>query len=96
MIVSGRPESDVIDRERFTGWQAAQPHFRFIRTLTRAAGPSPRGRIPSVLPALCGGLDHDDAFIAGAPGFVRACATAVTALGMPCASVHTEEFFADR
>lgn len=96
LIVSAGTESDVIDRERFTAWQASHPHFRFIRTLTRADGPSPRGRIPIVLASLCGELDHDDAFIAGAPGFVRACATAVTALGMPSASVHIEEFFADR
>jgi CDP-4-dehydro-6-deoxyglucose reductase len=54
LIVSARTESDVIDRERFTGWQASRPHFRFIRSLTRAAGPGPRGRIPIVLASLCG------------------------------------------
>src|SRR5450755_1558197 len=43
LIFSARTEADVIDRERFAGWQARHPQFRFIRTLTRAAGPPPRG-----------------------------------------------------
>jgi len=41
LIFSARTEADVIDRERFAGWQARHPQFRFIRTLTRAAGPAP-------------------------------------------------------
>lgn len=95
LVVSARTEADVIDRERFTGWQALHPQFRYMRTLTRAGGPGLHGRIPAVLPSVCGELVHHDAFIAGAPGFVIACAAAVEAAGMRRAHVHTEAFFAD-
>ena len=85
----------VIDRERFAGWQARHPQFRFIRTLTRAAGPPPRGRIPALLPMLYQDLGDPDLFIAGAPGFVLACATAADGLGAQRARVHTEVFFVE-
>jgi hypothetical protein len=39
--------------------------------------------------------EADDAFIAGAPGFVIACAAAVQAAGLCLAHIHTEPFFAD-
>jgi CDP-4-dehydro-6-deoxyglucose reductase len=95
LVVSARTEADVIDRERFSGWQASHPHFRYLRTLTGAEGPGLHGRIPAVLPSVCGELIHHDAFIAGAPGFVIACAAAVEAAGIDLAHVHTEPFFAD-
>jgi cob(I)alamin adenosyltransferase len=41
LIFSARTEADVIDSEHFAGWQARHPQFRFIRTLTRDAGPPP-------------------------------------------------------
>lgn len=85
----------MIDRERFAGWQARHPQFRFIRTLTRAAGPPPRGRIPALLPMLYQDLGDPDVFIAGAPGFVLACATAADGLGAQRARVHTEVFFVE-
>jgi hypothetical protein len=34
-------------------------------------------------------------FVAGAPGFVLACAVAADALGAPRAQVHTQVFFAE-
>ena len=95
LIFSARTEADVIDRERFAGWQARHPQFRFIRTLTRAAGPPPRGRIPALLPMLYQDLGDHDLFIAGAPGFVLACATAADGLGAQRARVHTEVFFVE-
>ena len=95
LIFSARTEADVIDRERFAGWQARHPQFRFIRTLTRAAGPPPRGRIPALLPMLYQDLGDPDVFIAGAPGFVLACATAADGLGAQRARVHTEVFFVE-
>jgi CDP-4-dehydro-6-deoxyglucose reductase, E3 len=95
LIFSARTEADVIDRARFERWQAQQPKFRFIRTLTRAAGRPPRGRIPAVLPRLYPELSAHDLFIAGAPGFVLASAAAADALGAPRERVHTEVFFAE-
>ena len=95
LIISARTEADVIDRERFTRWQASHPQFQFMRTLTRAGGSGLHGRIPAVLPAICGELVEYDAFVAGAPGFVAACASAVEALGVRRGRVHTEEFFAE-
>ena len=93
LIFSARTEADVIDRERFEHWQALHERFRFIRTLTRGAGPPPRGRIPVLLPTLFADLSDHDVFIAGAPGFVRACAVAADALGARREHVHTEVFF---
>lgn len=95
LIFSARTEADVIDRERFEDWQAGHPQFRFIRTLTRETGTPPNGRIPGLLPSLCAGLSDHDVFIAGAPGFVLACATAADALGARRAHVHTEVFFVE-
>jgi len=95
LIFSARAEEDVIDRARFEGWQAQHARFRFIRTLTREAGTPPRGRIPGVLPLLHADLADHDVFIAGAPGFVVACARAADALGAQRERVHTEVFFVE-
>jgi CDP-4-dehydro-6-deoxyglucose reductase, E3 len=95
LMFSARSETDVIDRERFCDWQASEPRFRFVRTLTRGPGPPPHGRLPALLPRLCPDLSAYDVFIAGAPGFVRACAIAVDALGAPSARIHTEVFFVE-
>src|SRR5436309_737625 len=74
LIFSARTEADVIDGQRFIGWQQRHAHFRFIRTLTRAAGAPPTGRIPTFLPRLGCELVEHDVFIAGAPAFVVVCA----------------------
>jgi len=95
LVFSARTEADVIDAERFRAWQRDEPRFRFLRTLTRADGPPPRGRIPALLPELVGRLDDHEVFIAGAPGFVAACAAAAEQLGAPRALVHTEVFYAE-
>ncbi len=95
LVFSARTEADVIDRERFGQWQAEHERFRFIRTLTRATGPHARGRIPALLPELSADLSGHDVFVAGAPGFVRACATAAEALGARRERVKTEVFFVE-
>jgi CDP-4-dehydro-6-deoxyglucose reductase len=95
LIVSARTDADVIDCERFTDWQDSHPRFRFVHTITRADGPSPRGRIPAVLPSVCAELVDHDVFIAGAPDFVRATATAAMALGARPERIHTEAFFVE-
>ncbi|HEX5192014.1 MAG TPA: FAD-binding oxidoreductase [Solirubrobacteraceae bacterium] len=95
LIFSARTEADVIDRERFTAWDMEHFGFRFVRTLTRGAGPPPHGWIPALLGDLYDDLAGHDVFIAGAPGFVRACATAAGALGAARRSVHTEVFFVE-
>ena len=92
LIFSARTEADVIDREPFEQRQAQDARFRFIPTLTRGAGPHARGRIPVLLPQLYADLSGHEVFIAGAPGFVWACAAAAEALGARREHVHTEEF----
>lgn len=92
LVFSARGEDHVIDRERFAEWQRREPRFRFVRTLTRGAGEPPRGRIPANLASLVGGLEGHDAFVAGASGFVTACAAAAEALGVDPAHLHTEAF----
>ena len=94
LVFSARSEADVIDCKRFTRCQSLHPRFRFIRTLTREAGPAPNGRIPAVLPNLYDGLARYDVFVAGAAGFVTACARAAEALHADHARVRTEVFFA--
>ena len=95
LVFSARTEADVIDRERFQQRQAERERFRFIRTLTRGAGPHARGRIPALLPQLYADLSGHDVFVAGAPGFVQACASAAEALGARREHVHTEVFFVE-
>lgn len=95
LIFSARTEADVVDRARHGRWQAQQPRFRFVRTLTRGAGPPPHGRIPALLATLCEDLSDHDVFIAGAPAFVMACAAAADALGARRECVHTEVFFVE-
>lgn len=95
LIFSARTEADVIDRARFEDWQAELPRFRFIRTLTRSGGLPPRGRIPELLPKVHTDLSDHDVFIAGAPGFVMACAAAADALGARRERIRTEVFFVE-
>ena len=95
LVFSARSEADVIDGERFARWQRDEPRFRFLRTLTRGAGPPPRGRVPGLLAELVGRLDGHEAINAGAPGVVAACADAVERLGAPRAEIHTEVFYAE-
>lgn len=92
LVFSARGEADVIDRARFADWQRHEPRFRFLRTLTREAGPPPRGRIPATLADLVGDLADGDVFIAGASGFVAACAAAAADLGAAGERLHTEAF----
>lgn len=95
LAFSARTEDDVIDRERFIGLAAAHPGFRFIRTLTSGDGPPPHGRLPEQLAGLCGDLADHEVFIAGAPGFVAACAEAAEAAGAERARIRTEVFFVE-
>lgn len=95
VVFSARTEADVLDRDRFAYWEARHSRFRFIRTLTRGTGAPPRGRVPALLPTMFGDLSDHDVFIAGAPGFVWACASAAEACGACRARIHTEAFFVD-
>jgi CDP-4-dehydro-6-deoxyglucose reductase len=95
LIFSARTEADAIDHERFEQRQAEHERFRFICTLTRGTGPHARGRTSGLLPRLYANLSGHDVFVAGAPGFVRACAAAAEALGARREHVHTEVFFVE-
>lgn len=95
ILFSARTEADVLDRDRFSRWEARHPRFGFVRTLTREDGAPPHGRIPALLPGLHDDLGGHDVFVAGAPGFVRDCAAAAEALGAPRARIRTEPFFVE-
>lgn len=96
LFFSARTQRDLIDDERFRSWQRRHPgRFRYLRTLTRADGPPPGGRIPAVLGGWFPDLSGWRVYIAGAPGFVTACAAAARARGTGPALVYTEEFFTE-
>ena len=95
LVFSARTETDELDRDQFHSWRASYPNFRYVRTLTRGPSPGPRGRVPEILPDLCADLGGHEVFVAGAPGFVRACAFAAEALGASTERVHTEPFFGE-
>lgn len=96
LFFSARTERDLIDDERFRGWQRRRPgSFRYLRTLTRADGPPPTGRIPAILGGWPGDLSGWRVYAAGAPGFVTACAAAARARGTRSSRVRTEEFFTE-
>ena len=95
LFFSARTQRDLIDDERFQSWQRRHPRFRYLRTLTRADGPPPVGRIPAILGDWFPDLSGWRVYIAGAPGFVTACAAAAHACGARPGRVLTEEFFTD-
>jgi CDP-4-dehydro-6-deoxyglucose reductase, E3 len=96
LFFSARTQRDLIDDERFRSWQRRHPgRFRYLRTLTRADGPPPTGRIPAILGDWFGDLSGWRVYIAGAPGFVTACEAAARARGAGPGRVHIEEFFTE-
>ncbi|HEU5389807.1 MAG TPA: FAD-binding oxidoreductase [Streptosporangiaceae bacterium] len=96
LFFSARTQQDLIDDEQFRSWQRRHPgRFRYLRTLTRAGGPPPAGRIPAILGDWFGDLSGWRVYIAGAPGFVTACEAAARARGARPGRVHTEEFFTE-
>ena len=95
LFFSARTQRDLIDDERFLGWQRRCSGFRYLRTLTRAGGPPPAGRIPVILADWFPDLSGWRVYIAGAPGFVTACTAAARARGARPGRVHTEEFFTE-
>jgi CDP-4-dehydro-6-deoxyglucose reductase, E3 len=95
LFFSARTQRDLIDDERFRSWQRRHPGFRYLRTLTRADGAPPAGRIPAILGDWFGNLSGWRVYIAGAPGFVTACEAAARARGAGPGRVHTEEFFTE-
>lgn len=95
LMFSAMTEHDVIDREWFASWERRYPRFRYCCTLTRGLGEAADGRVPARLSAIPAGLSEHDVFVAGAPGFVRACVAAAEEHGAPRGRVHIEEFFAD-
>lgn len=92
LAFSARTENDVIGGERFAELGAAVPGFRFVRTLTRGDGQPPNARLPEQIAGLFGDLAGHDVFIAGAPGFVSACAEAAETAGAERARIRTEPF----
>lgn len=95
LIISARTEADVACKGRLLEWQTRLPRFHFLRTLTRADGVPPLGRIPNILPGLFPSLDGYSVFSAGGPGFVDACSESATRLGAVPERVHTEAFFSE-
>ncbi|MCK9515197.1 MAG: FAD-binding oxidoreductase [Ottowia sp.] len=95
VLFSARAEDDVLDAAQMRQWQQAHRPFRYQRTLTRASGQPPLGRIPQVLPTLYADLSGMDVYIAGPPGLVAACTQAARSLGARPGHVHTEAFYSD-
>jgi len=93
LFFSARTEADLIDQQLFARWARERPGFRFLRTLTRAGGSPPLGRIPALLPELFPDLSGWEVYTAGAPGFVDACADTARACGVRPGHLHTEAFF---
>lgn len=95
VLFSARTEADVLHRAQAQRWQGQHAGFRYQRTLTRAPGAPPRGRIPQVLPQLYPDLSALDVYIAGPPALVADCTQAARALGAALGQLHTEEFYSD-
>jgi CDP-4-dehydro-6-deoxyglucose reductase, E3 len=95
LLFSARTPADLIDNERLEHWDAEHPEFRYLRTLTRAAGPPPIGRIPVILAGLLPRLERHRVYIAGDSGFVSACADAARRHGAAPELVFSEEFFVE-
>ncbi len=95
LVFSARTVADLIDDTRLRRWDNEHPQFRYLRTLTRAAGPPPVGHVPDVLPKLLPVLDRHRVYIAGGSGFVAACDHAARGHGAVAGRVFTEEFFTD-
>jgi CDP-4-dehydro-6-deoxyglucose reductase len=93
LFFSARTGADVMDRDLFTRWEHERPGFRCVRTLTREQGEPPLGRIPALLPELFPDLAGHEVYVAGAPGFVDACAAAARACDVRPGHLHTEAFF---
>jgi CDP-4-dehydro-6-deoxyglucose reductase len=102
VLFSARGRGDVIDAPLFDGWHERHPALRLEVSLTRETGAGStgsqaalEGRLPRQLPGLWPDLSGHDIFIAGAPGFVSACARTCRELGATPGHLHTEEFFAE-
>lgn len=93
LVFSARTAEDLIDDDRFRGWEQGHSSFRYLRTLTRAPGPPPVGHIPDLLVEMLPPLDGYRVYVAGGSGFVAACEDAARRKGAQ--HVLTEEFFAD-
>lgn len=93
LVMSARTEEHLIDAEVFRAWKREYPGFGYLRTLTRAGGPPPVGRLPGQLADLVPDLGGREVFAAGPPGFVRECAVVARAAGVPAGRLHTEEFY---
>jgi NAD(P)H-flavin reductase len=95
LFFSARTERDLIDEERFRGWQRRHPGFCYLCTLTRADGPPPTGRIPAILGDWFPDLSGWRVNIARRARFVTAGAATARAGGARPGRVRTQEFFAE-
>ncbi len=93
LFFSGRTPADLIDYDLYAGWETTHPNSRYLRTLTRANGEPPLGRIPVILADWFPGLHEYELYIAGPPGFVSGCAETARNLGAQPGRVHTEAFY---
>lgn len=92
VVFSARTSADVLSRDLYLDWQAAHRQFRFVAVLT---GEDRRMRVPDRLPEICPDLVDHEVYIAGPPGFIRASAGAVQALGAASECIHSEPFFVE-
>lgn len=93
VVMSARTEDHLIDEPTMMTLEREHSGFAYIRTLTRARGPAPVGRLPGQLAELVPDIASREIYASGPPGFVRACADAARDAGAHGTHVHTEEFY---
>ena len=94
VIFSARTEADVIDRDASSGGRRSTGGSGSCERCPAGKAHRPAGGSRDAAGALQGPLGHD-VFIAGAPGFVLACAAVADALAARRECVHTEVFFVE-
>lgn len=93
LLFSARTKADLYELGQLSYWIAKHRNFHYRTTLTRETGPDLTGRVPQVLPQLFPDLSGHSVFIAGSPGFVEDCESAVRALGAQPHLVHSEGYY---
>jgi CDP-4-dehydro-6-deoxyglucose reductase len=93
LLFSARTDEDVFDEGMMAWWARRHRKFSFVRTLTRADGEGPTGRVTKILPEMFPDLSGHSVFIAGSPDFVDDVKASVVSLGARDALVHTEGYY---
>ncbi len=98
VILSVRDRDEILEMDAFSRLARRHGNFTWKVTLTRERPPPGTrfvaGRVPDMLHRVHGQLSHHTVLIAGASGFVDACAARVRDLGAPPERMATDSFLA--